>query len=78
METQLIGTYKLPNGDSVWAVHRVTQLPDLSRAFPAVPGQFFKGKTQDDLKGYLRAIALGKEPDGSRVIYDFAVQRRSL
>ena len=59
MQTQFLGSYKLPNGHSVCAVHRVTPLPDLSRALPPGPWKFFKGKTRDDLHGNLRAIAFG-------------------
>ena len=41
---------------------------------PAGPGQFFKGKSTSDLKSDgLRLIVLGKEPDGSRVLYDYKV-----
>jgi hypothetical protein len=73
--TKLIGSYKLPNGDTVWVVYWEINLPDFSRAMP--PGavhRFYKGKTKDDLKSaHLRAIAFADEPDGSRTMYDFAV-----
>ncbi len=72
MGTSLIGSYDLPNGESVWAVYRVVEMPDLS----AVTGghmQFYKGRSEQDLKSAnLREFVSANEADGSRVIYDCA------
>jgi hypothetical protein len=77
MGTQLIGSYNLPNGESVFAVYSVIDMPDLSNAFGGKEPRFryYKGKTKGDLKsGNFRAIAFADHSDGSRVIYDFAVK----
>jgi len=76
MGTQLIGSYKLTNGESVWAVHRVVDTPDLSSVAKGI-GRFYKGRSEEDLKsGSLRALVFGKEADGSRVIYDCAAMSK--
>jgi len=73
MGTKPIGSYKLTSGESVWAVYWVVDMPDLSPATKGI-GRFYKGRSEEDLKsGGLRALVFGKEPDGSRVIYDCAV-----
>lgn len=73
MGTNLIGSYELIDGVSVWAVYRVVDMPDLSEATKGV-GRFYKGRSEEDLKSSsLRALVFGNEPDGSRVIYDCAV-----
>jgi hypothetical protein len=77
MGTKLIGSYNLPNDESVFAVHWVIGMPDLSNAFGTKRPrfQYYKGKTKEDLKsGNFRAIAFADHSDGSRVIYDFAVK----
>jgi len=36
--------------------------------------RFYKGASKKDLEGGgIRALAFAKEPDGSRILYDFAV-----
>jgi len=74
MGTELVRFYRLPNGESVWVVYWVINMPDLSRV-PEGKGRFFRGRTREDLKSdNLRAVAFDEEPDGSMVIYDFAVK----
>jgi len=76
MGTKPIGSYKLANNECVWAVYWVIDMPDLSKATRGV-GRFYKGKTRKDLESAnLRALAFGKEPDGSKVIYDCVVEKR--
>lgn len=76
MGTELIGSYKLANGESIWVVHWVVNMPDLSQATKG-RGAFYKGRGEEDLNsGSLRAIVFSSEPDGSRVIYDCAVMRK--
>jgi hypothetical protein len=73
MGTSLIGSFPLENGETVWAVYWVVDMPDFS-SLGTGTGRFFKGKTEKDLKKEgLRLLVLGTEPDGSRVMYDCAV-----
>lgn len=75
MGTSLIGSLKLENGETVWVVHREIDMPDLA---PTTKGSvhFFKGKGPQDLESdNLRALGFSYVKDGSRVIYDFAVQK---
>ncbi len=77
MGTSLVGAIPLASGETVWVVHRVIPMPDLSYINNKGTARFYKGKSQKDLEtGSLRAMAFGCESDGSRVIYDFAVQGR--
>ncbi len=74
MGTKLVGSYELTNGESVWVVYWVVNMPDLS---PTSKGTntFYKGRGEEDLKSSdLRAIVFGNELDGSRVIYDCTVK----
>lgn len=74
--TQFIGSYDLSNGDSVWAVYWIIDMPNLASATQGV-GSFYRGRSKEDLKsGNLRAFVFGNEPDGSRVIYDCAVSTK--
>ncbi len=74
MGTKLVRFYRLPNGESVWVEYLVIKMPDLS-GVPEVKGQFFRGRTREVLKSdNLRAIAFDEKPDGSMVVYDFAVK----
>jgi hypothetical protein len=77
MGTFSIGSLLLENGEIVWAVYWFVDMPD-SAGSPKGEVRFFEGRSEEDLKdakeGELRALAFGTEPDGSRVIYDFAVR----
>jgi len=76
MRTKPVGSYRLANGESVWVVYRVVDMPDLSHATKGT-GWFYKGRTEENLKSdKLRALVFGDEPDGLRVIYDCAVTVR--
>ena len=76
MSTALIGSMPLESGETVWAVYWIIDMPDLSKLGKGI-GKFYQGKSHDDLKiDGLRALVIGTEPDGSRVIYDCAVERR--
>ena len=75
--TSLIGSIPLENGETIWAVHWVVAMPDLSKAGKGI-GQFYKGAGNKDLEAEgLRALVFGMEPDGSRVMYDFAVKGKT-
>ncbi|MEW8074170.1 MAG: hypothetical protein AB2826_27575 [Candidatus Thiodiazotropha sp.] len=75
MGTELIGSFQLNNDDTVWAVSKTIDCPDLSKLGTGT-GRFFKGKSKSDLleSGNLRALVFGDNPDGSRIIYDTAVK----
>jgi hypothetical protein len=77
MGTSLIGSFPLENSSTVWAVYWLINMPNLSKIEKGT-FQFFAGKNKEDLKSDgLRLIAFGKEPDGSRVLYDCAVKNIS-
>lgn len=77
MGTSLIGSIQLENGETVWVVHWIIDMPDLSKVEKGIV-RFFKGKSSKDLKSEgLRALVFGTEPDGSRVIYDCAIQSKA-
>jgi hypothetical protein len=74
MGTSLIGSIPLENGEIVWAVHWVVNMPDFTSLGKGT-GRFYKGHSEKDLKSEgLRVLVFGTEPDGSRVMYDCAVQ----
>ncbi len=71
--TSLVGSLQLGGAETAWVVYRVIDLPK-SPALPEGSFRFYKGRGPADLQSAnLRALAFGQEPDGSRVIYDFAV-----
>jgi hypothetical protein len=77
MGTSLVGSIPLENGETVWAVHWVVDMPDFSHIEKGI-GRFYKGRSEKDLySGGLRAVVFGTEPDGSRVMYDCAVQGKA-
>lgn len=77
MGTSLIGSFQLESGESVWIVYRTVPMPDFDKLTQGI-GRFYKGKSKNDLEGDgLRALLFGTAEDGSRVVYDCAVQPRS-
>lgn len=73
MQTKMVGSMLLDNGEKIWVVYRVIECPD----FEDMCGtpRYFKGRSKDDLKGKgLRILAhkIHKE-DGSLVILDGAI-----
>lgn len=73
--TELIGSFQLNNGNTVWAVSKIIDCPDFSKIGKGT-GHFFKGKSKVDLKesDNLKALAFGDNQDGSKVIYDVTVK----
>jgi hypothetical protein len=72
---------RAPNQDAL-AVHDngstiswVVAMPDLGKASKG-RGRFYKGASEKEGEG-LRALVLGTEPDGSRVMYNCAVEGRT-
>ena len=73
MNTSLIGQIPLENGNTVWVVYRVVEMPDLSHVSNKT-GNFYKGRSREDIKSEgLKALVIGTENDGSVVLYDCAV-----
>ena len=73
MGTKIIGSYKLDNGETVWVVYWYIPMPN----FSSISGntfQFFKGRNKSELKSNnLKAIIFADENDGSRTLFDCAV-----
>lgn len=77
MNTSLIGSIPLQNGETAWVVYREIEMPDLTQATKGI-GRFYRGASAKDLeRPNLRALILGKEADGSRVMYDCAVESKA-
>jgi len=77
MGTYFIGSFPLENGDIVWAVYWVIDMPDMSK-WGNGTFHYFKDKNRKDLKSNsLKALVFGAEPDGSRVIYDCTVENKN-
>ncbi len=68
VNSELIGTYTLPNSSVVWAVHWDIECPD----FSGLSGQahLFRGVKKSNVSGSLRAMIFGDHEDGSKVLYD--------
>jgi hypothetical protein len=73
MQTKLVGSMLLDNGEKIWVVYRVIELPDF-KDMHGTP-RYFKGRSKDDLKGErLRVFAHGiHREDGSLFIFDGAL-----
>lgn len=71
---EVIGEVLLNNGEKVLAVHQVIDIvPPFTKKHQANP-RYLKGKSKSDLVGEdLKVIIFGDASDGSRVIWDCAV-----
>lgn len=76
MNTTLVDSIFLDNGDRIWVVYRVIDCPTFTNLNNVqVTPKYFKGRSKDDLIGErLHIIILGQEKDGSRVMIDAAVK----
>ncbi|MCC6290823.1 hypothetical protein IT398_02055 [Candidatus Nomurabacteria bacterium] len=72
--SEVIGRVLLNNGEKVIAIHEVIDIvPPFTEKHRASP-RYLKGKSKSDLSGPdLKAIIFGDASDGSRVIWDCAV-----
>jgi hypothetical protein len=71
--TQLVGSMPLDSGETVWVVWWVIEMPKLPTV--RTKPKYYKRRGPDGFKGkQLRALVFGSENDGSRVLYDCAVQ----
>lgn len=69
MNTELIGSYELPSGNSVWVVWWEINMPKLNPLHGSP--KFYHGHSMEDLKTeHVRMLMFGDVPDGSKVIYD--------
>jgi hypothetical protein len=74
MGTDLVGSYPISEDESIWAVHKEVECPDLSR-IRGGPFTRFKGVSESDISSSLRAMVLGGHEDGSKVLYDLVGKR---
>ena len=64
---------KLDSGETVWVVYWEVEIPTMS-SMKTTP-TYYKGKSKDDLQGEnMSMLVFGSEKDGSRVLYDCAVE----
>jgi hypothetical protein len=71
MNTELIGSISLYNGEKVWVGYHIIDMPNLE--FPSGVPRYFKGRTKGDISGAnIRVLAFKDERDGSRSLWDFA------
>ena len=73
MNTSLVDSMRLDNGETVWVVFGEIEMPN----FPSqeITPQYYKGKNKEDLQGEnMRILVFGAEEDGSRVLYDCALE----
>lgn len=78
MGTRLIGNIPLNNGDTVWVVYWVVDMPNFESWPKKLDMNYFNGCGKEDLKEEgLRMLVFGSEPDGSRTMFDFAVLKEN-
>jgi hypothetical protein len=78
MGTRLIGNIPLNNGETVWAVCWIVDMPNFESWPKKLDMNYFNGCGKEDLKeDGLRMLVFGSEPDGSRTMFDFAVLKES-
>ena len=73
MNTQLVDSMRLDSGETVWVVYWEIEIPTLP-SVKTTP-KYYKGKGKEDLQGEnMRMLVFGSEKDGSRVLYDCALE----
>ncbi len=77
MRTELVGKLSLEDGETLWVVRHVVDVPDLPMRKGAVTW-FRSGRDIGIADGNTRAIIFGSSDDGSRFMADCAVQRDAL
>ena len=78
MGTKLVGSYSIGRTEQVWVVYWEIPLPNLSSPNSSSV-QFFKGKNKSDLleSHNLKAVAFADAEDGSKILIDCAVVKKS-
>lgn len=75
MNSKLVGSFLLAGGETVWIIYTTHSLTIPAKT--SYPMQLLKGVDASALQEPgLRAIAIGTESDGSRVMYDCAVSTK--
>lgn len=74
--TNFVDFFVLSSRETIWIVSHVIDMPSHAPILKRqVTPRFVKGKGPQDIKDKsLRALVFGREPDGSRVIYDCIAQ----
>jgi len=73
MKTQLVGQLPLENGETVWIVHHITDVPPLPTPTGRVT-RFKSGQDIDLTDSNVRAIVFGRSDDGSRFMIECLVR----
>jgi hypothetical protein len=74
MGTQLVGSYALDNGETLWVVHRMMDTPPIGLVGGGT-AHWFRSKGPDDLRGSnVGALVFGDAEDGRRVIVECGVR----
>jgi hypothetical protein len=77
MGAATIGALPLSNGETVWALYGIENMPTLSPP-PQAWRPIYMYRNRPALQGRsVGALAFGTEPDGSCVIYDWAEEGRA-
>lgn len=75
MRTELIGSMKLDNGDTFWAVSQEITMPIMEPK--TGNARFFNGKSREDLEeGIFKVLMFSDQADGSMAVFDLPVQRK--
>lgn len=77
MGTSLIGSIPLQNGETIWAVYRVTDMPKIQLPGGTGAVNFFRGCSERDLRkpgSNLKTIIRCDEANGTPAMYDCRVQ----
>jgi hypothetical protein len=73
MNNQLLDYIQLDSGETLWIVYMEVEMPSMPNK--KIAPIYYKGKSKEDLQSEnMRMILFGSEEDGSRVMYDFAIE----
>jgi hypothetical protein len=77
-----VGSVALENGETVWAIYRVIDLPDFTK-LGVGHGYRLKGNTDQQIEsayseGSPRIICFDEDSDGCRIMYDCAVDPKLI
>jgi hypothetical protein len=77
MNTSLVGSFLIDNGDTIWVVYKEIDNPQLNLPINGNT-YYFNGKSKKDLKSHnLRAFLYGSYNDESRWVYDSVVEMKN-
>lgn len=75
MNTDFVGNLSLENGETVWVVSRIVDVPEL-RSLSGKLTRFKSGRDVDLAGANIRAIIFGNHEDGSRFMVDCAFETK--